>query len=146
MMIIAIDPGKGTGIAYFDTETKDQWAGEYDYAEVAPKVETLIRYGARRRVTVKVICEKYVMTPGPKSSQPDALMHMGAIEWICRQENVSLTWQFPGPAKDTVSDAILRKLGWYRKTKDGHANDARRHVLLWLANNRTEMYADMIGI
>jgi hypothetical protein len=146
MMIIAADPGKGTGLGYFDLLTGDHWAGEYEYAEVAPKVQTLIRYGARRHATVKVVCEKYVMTPGTKSAQPDALMHMGAIEWICRQENVPLVWQFPGPAKTAVPDAVLRKLGWYRKTKDGHANDALRHVLLWVANNRPEQFADMIGI
>lgn len=146
MMIIAVDPGAGTGIAYYNTDTDEHWAGEYEYAQVAPKVETLIRYGLRRGYTVKVVCEKYVMTPGRKSPQPEALMHMGAVEWICRSEGVSLTWQFPGPAKSTVPDAILRKLGWHRVTKDGHANDAARHVLLWLAHNDTERYARMIGI
>lgn len=148
MMIIAIDPGLMTGLAWYDAPTGRWGTEELTYPDVIPRLQHLLlganMFNADDRVYVA--CEKYVMLPGPKSSQPEALMHMGAIEWVCRREQVPLTWQFPREAKTRAPDTVLRRIGWYKKTKDGHANDAARHVIEWLACNNPTAFADLLGI
>lgn len=42
----------------------------------------------------------------------------------------------PAQAKGLVTDDLLRFLGWFNKTKDGHANDASRHLFFHLQVTR----------
>jgi hypothetical protein len=141
--LIAVDPGKGTGMAMWNTQADNTFVsfelftreGVYGWldAVLIPSDD------------VHVICERYIMTPGAKTSQPDALMLMGAVEAFAYRARLPLHWQLPEPAKKRAPNAVLRRLGWYQNTKDGHANDAARHLLEWLAHNDPERFVQMIG-
>ena len=68
----------------------------------------------------------------PMTPQVDAIETNGAARWIASQCNATFGLQSRSEAKKTMSDATLRKLGWFKRTKDGHANDAARHLGLML--------------
>jgi hypothetical protein len=54
-------------------------------------------------------------------------------------------FQTASQAKDLVTDAMLHHLGWYKKTKDGHANDAARHLVHRAIRNRERWMLQQIG-
>jgi hypothetical protein len=145
MIIIAIDPGLVTGMA-ISRNGETPAPCEVPYADFGTVLKGWISVNQWPRASLVVVCEKYVMTPGIKSSQPEALMLMGVTEFLCQQYGVKLVWQFPRDAKKMCPDSFLRQAGWYQKTKDGHANDAMRHVGLWMAHNQPEEFAKLIGI
>lgn len=145
MIVIAVDPGLVTGIAWWIPDlSPTPGCGEFSKKNVGSVLEGLLQ--GKDPESVIVVCEKYVLLPGVKSAQPEALMFMGVVEFLCQKYGVKLVWQFPRDAKKMCTDGFLRKTGWYMKTKDGHANDAMRHVGLWLALNQPEEFAKLIGI
>lgn len=144
MIVIAVDPGRGTGLA--------RWNLYQDARPTSMEVFSRVQVGAivqkwmppARAVTV--ICERYTMNNKLKSAQPDALMISGAIEFLADRPHTVLVWQLVADAKKMIKDALLKKLGLYQSTKDGHANDAMRHMLLWLARTHPERYASLIDM
>lgn len=147
MIVIGVDTGLYTGMAYWDTKLMEKPnAIEVPYVETGERLFEWL-YAVNSRPAVNVACERYVMIGGGvKTAQPEALMGMGAVEYLCRAHNVPLAWQFPVDAKRLVTDAVLRQLGWYVQTKDGHANDGQRHLLKWIADNHPGMYGELLGI
>lgn len=149
MIIIGVDTGLYTGMAYWDTKIMEKPnAIEVPYVETG---ETLNRWAARgsnQRSSLFVACERYTMISGggPKTAQPEALMGMGAVEYICRAEGHPLTWYFPKDAKKLATNKLLRELGWHVITKDGHADDAQRLVLKWYADRYPRDFAELAGI
>lgn len=148
MIIVGIDTGLQTGMAYWDTKIMEKPnAIEVPYVETG---ETLFKwlYGVNARADVNVVCERYTMISGggPKTAQPEALMGMGMVEYVCRYLRMPLTWQFPVDAKRLAPDSLLREIGWYVKTKDGHANDGQRHLLKWYADHYPRDFAELVGI
>lgn len=145
MIIIGIDPGLVTGMALWNVRTDQQpVALEVEYDDVG---QTLNRWLHQdRHNNVSVACEKYVMLPGPKSAQPEALMLMGVTEYLCHMYSVPLSWHLPKDTKKRAPNDLLRRLGWYKQTKDGHANDGQRLILEWLALNQPEEFAKLLGI
>lgn len=150
MIIVGVDPGKVTGIAIF--LSSDEYAephGDTIHAEEVParEVGTSLRRwtsGIHDKNLLWVV-EKYITLPGrPKTNQPDALLVTGTVQGLAigsRYEE-----QPPGPVKRLCSDAILKKLGWYTPTPDGHANDAKRHIVFAIAQYDPKRFADMVGI
>lgn len=146
MIIIGIDPGLVTGMARYDTHsTRPPLALEVEYAGVGDKLEEWL-YSVIPEPPAAVACEKYVMLPGPKSAQPEALMLMGVVDYMCKKYDMPLSWHLPKDTKKRAPNDLLRRLGWYQQTKDGHANDGQRLILEWLALNDPETFARLLGI
>lgn len=148
MIIIGVDTGLYTGMAYWDTKIMEKPnAIEVPYIETG---DTLFKWlhSVNARQDVAVACERFVILPGSrlKTAQPEALMGMGAVEYICRAAGRRVVWQFPVDAKRLVPDSLLRQIGWYVQTKDGHANDGMRHLLKWYADNYPAAFAELAGI
>jgi hypothetical protein len=97
-------------------------------------------------VSMQVSIEKYTMTPGIKTAQPAALMTMGVIEDLCRWYGIPFNYHQPATTKKQVSNTMLRKLGWWTPTKDGHVNDALRLCLVQLSHTDPKRYADLVGL
>lgn len=156
MIIIGADPGLWSGLAWWDFKMPQPVSTEVPYEKTGQVVEEWLhrfyfqteaqRIMGDPTARIVIACEKYTMTPGVKTAQPHSLMGMGAIEYIAYKRETTLVWQYPTNAKKTAPDQLLRKLGWYVKSKDGHANDAIRHILLWTKINDPARFADMIGI
>jgi hypothetical protein len=149
MILIGIDPGNVTGMALWNTALYDAphaWFEE-PYETVGLQFrQWLAHKDTVSRQNIKVGVEKYTMTPGVKTAQPAALMTMGVIEDLCRWDGISWHYHLPATTKKQVSNALLRKLGWWTPTKDGHVNDALRLVLCELSRVDPQRYADLVGL
>jgi|SRR5687768_14895145 len=147
MIIIGIDPGNVSGMTWWDLdkEAPTQWL-EQPYAGFGDALRTWFGWANDMKADVQVAVEKYTMTPGIKTAQPYALMTMGIIEDACGVEGISFHYFLPATTKKQVSNTLLRKLGWWTPTKDGHVNDALRLVLCELSRVDPDRYADLVGL
>jgi hypothetical protein len=82
----------------------------------------------------------------PMTAQLAAIETNGAARWITSQYDATFGLQPRGEAKKVMTDATLRRLGWFKKTKDGHANDAARHVGLALLQHFPVEYMRLIEL
>lgn len=128
--ILAIDPGKMSGVAF--------WGG-FEALQVPepksweiPAMESVQHcdYLMSKFTEVLVVCESFIPRPGAGTWQPDALEVIGALRYLSFKYHYDFELQSPADAKRFSTDAKLKKLGWYTSTPDGHANDSLRHLLL----------------
>lgn len=128
MNYIAIDPGVGTGLATLIQGTFRSWE-LFDLSEVAWAVNDV----KRRRPNVVIITEKFIISKRTITTKVyyESLYFNGwlSIEYPGRIE------QTAAQGKSFSTDDKLKHLGWYTPTKDGHANDAARHLLYRAVKN-----------
>jgi hypothetical protein len=147
MIIIGCDPGNVSGMAWWDLrkDAPSQWREE-PYETFGDTFREWMSWCANLdKRNVHVGCEKYVMTPGIKTAQPAALMTMGIVEDQTKLYGTGLHWYLSATTKKK-SNTLLRKLGWWTPTKDGHVNDALRVVLCELSRVDPKRYADLVGL
>lgn len=146
MLVLTVDPGKVSGVGLYRTGHRPQYH-EIPYAQTPMTVHAMVCTAQRDGLPVELAVEKYtistnrVMTP-----QPEALMCMGALEHIGRLLEVPWFYYTPGASKSVGTDDRLKQLGWYQRTKDGHANDGARLVLVHLAVQHPQVFADLLGL
>lgn len=145
---IAVDPGNYSGMALYDPEYVDKPdVVEVPYEDTGRILSQWLTVVRSAELKAHVACEVYTIAQHKvMTAQPDAIKGMGVVEYLCQLKGVPLTWQTPTDAKQLVPDAELRRLGWYIKTKDGHANDAQRHILRLIATHDPELYGRLVGI
>lgn len=142
-MIVAIDPGKVTGMAVMYADLL-HFAGE-----VAGRMEMYDRiYSGRLVGASAVVIERFTISQRTVQSSPqyDALYLIGAVEAWCYKYDVPLIFQSPGEAKGFGTDKKLKALGWYKATSGGHANDASRHLMVYLAARDPAFAARVAGL
>lgn len=137
-MILAFDPGGTTGVAMWDPirqefrslEVPGGFTGLADrlrdpYLSPDPPSE--------------VIVERFTVNAGTHKKDPTAFADttsiIGAIRFWCHPY-IPVTFQTPQQAKQFAPDPRLRQLGWYTPSPGGHANDAARHLVTYLAHHR----------
>ena len=126
--ILAIDPGKMTGFAYYRAGAFT--ATEFGFMETAGMIEELVPacdLVAIERFTIGV-------STGKKNDVNWPLELIGITRYMTGKHDVPLVFQGPAEAKGFVPDARLKALGLHRSTPGGHANDACRHLILALTN------------
>lgn len=130
-MIIAIDPGNVTGVATYEGTTFDS----FEIDEIGKVYSYLWDVKARADV---IIIEKFTINPTThkKSRQSDPLMIIGFVDGLTYLHRIPLTYFTPAKAKSFATDDKLRAVGWWRPTPGGHANDAARHLLTFIAQNK----------
>jgi hypothetical protein len=142
-VIIACDPGKVTGIATY-------WSGSVSSMQ-EPTWYAIDRIwamlGAPSMPVSTIVCEAYVVTAATlrKTRQYDALESIGALRWMANKHHIEFVLQTPADAKRFADDAKLKAAGWYFPTPGGHANDAARHLMLYLARNDVELFKRVIA-
>lgn len=135
---VAIDPGGVTGAAKL-TQTPwgllrlDVWEipdGRFGFLDWFKSFDVA---GVEQ-----VFVEDFIITTGTvkKTQQVDPWRLVGYLEGWAHVNRVPLTLQAPATAKNFSTDAKLKYLGWHRPTPGGHQNDACRHLLLGLRNER----------
>jgi hypothetical protein len=142
-----LDPGKTTGFSTYDRWTKEFTGQELDFNATcmklleAPSMMDGLVLGA----------ESFIITVNTaKNSQaPWSLELIGCARMISNlylQRKLEI--QSPAVAKRFSSDTRLRHMGFFLKGK-GHANDASRHLLVYLAthgfldNETLNLFAEM---
>jgi hypothetical protein len=142
-MIIAVDPGKITGLCTYDAGEFRSWQTEcWDAIE---QVHELLKdhspptpYAPRQEIEA-VVCEDYLITPGTlrKTRGENWSMHsIGALMYLCRIFEVPFVLQTPADAKRFATDSKLKAAGFYHPSTGGHANDSARHLVTFLANTK----------
>ena len=124
MRVIAVDPGKTTGLAWLDngepvTREVHEWRQvRHVVAELEPEMIHVEEF----RVNAST---------ASKTAAPWSLKCYGALE-VYAWENALLFSHAPSTVKSTVTDARLRVAGLW-KNKSSHERDALRHLVLALA-------------
>lgn len=137
MLLIAVDPGKTTGVAtwYLDRAFEEPMAtqieGSLDFCDY---VHALL--AGHYDDDIVIICEKYTINAGTlkKSRQYDPLEIIGTLRWFAHQYEIDFVLQSPAEAKRFATNDKLKKIGWYTPGRD-HAADAMRHLLLYSVKN-----------
>ena len=126
-LLVAIDPGGtyGVAIARIDVTLVDVEATEMPPYEALSFVDEALSLRTER-----VFCESFIPRPGIRTNQPEALEGIGALRYICAGHDIPFELQSPADAKRFSTNDKLKRLGWYKPTRGGHANDALRHLLL----------------
>lgn len=127
--VVAVDPGGTTGLAVWSPGMGiSLWEGKPD--EAVDRLANLSAINHKRHFVV----ERYIITPATAkmSQQHDALEIIGALKYLVRTHDHTLSLQTPAEAKAFSTDTKLKTVGWYKPGLP-HARDASRHLLLYLS-------------
>jgi hypothetical protein len=129
--IIALDPGKLTGYAILVDNKLNR--GQLPYLDALDYAASLL---SRRVVDVAVIEDFLISERTIRVTRGEmwSLRSIGAVQWFCHRMNAEFVLQIPGDAKEFCPNERLKALGWHFPGRP-HANDAMRHLLLYLARN-----------
>lgn len=150
MIVVAIDPGKMTGIATYSDEGAvppfiADGFGSFE-VEVGEFQQFLVSVTALVGHDVRFVSESFIITAmtAKNTQAPWSLKHIGAFEFVAGvwfQTTVCL--QAPSVGKTFGTDAKLRHVGWYSRGK-GHANDAARHLMTYCATRGIVFSTDVL--
>jgi hypothetical protein len=144
--VIAFDAGLITGVcALTISEIVTHSSSEMEWVYAVAYAERWAREGIGNG-SVSLCWERYDQPPGRRvlTAQPEALKTNGALEYVATQCEVTFRQQSRGEAKKVVTDDVLRRLGWFIRTKDGHANDASRQAGFFLHQHHPELWLRML--
>ena len=150
---LALDPGKMSGWASYDHETHEFRSGQTDYdATCRMLMHVPSAFGAAEATCIEtdIVSESFIITINTaKNTQATwSLELIGVARMVSRlYGGQELVLQSPAAAKRLMSDDLLRALGWHTKGK-GHANDAARHLGLFMVSrgwmdDRVKQYVSM---
>ena len=138
-LILAVDPGKATGIALFEYTVNEEpilvWSGEYQQKEVAEPIRKAVDHAYNNNVELDVVCERFIINAQTvrNSQAPFSLEVIGALKQLLLDGEVDpdrINFQSPSDAKAMFDNPKLKKLEYWHKGGEGHALDAVRHGLL----------------
>lgn len=132
--ILAVDPGKATGVCFFEWERGSEpvllhsWELQFD--TFAP----IIRWALEYYPNTEVVCERFTITAktAQNSQAPYSLEEIGVLKQIMLdygRDPDTMTLQSPTDAKAMFKNPGLKKLGYWHRGGEGHALDAIRHGL-----------------
>lgn len=134
--ILAVDPGKATGMALISLESGSEpvleWSDELQQEEYAKPIRSYLEaYGG----DLEVVCERFTINAQTvKNSQaPYSLEQIGILKqclFDVGRVAEEVKFQSPADAKAMFPNEALKFLGYWHRGGEGHALDAIRHALL----------------
>jgi hypothetical protein len=147
--ILSVDPGLVCGVA-IATISLTPFVMTLNSTELpwldAVKYMNRWMMDDQTRRHLEVTAETYTMGTRLLTPQPEALKTNGAVEFLCTLWDITFVYQPVTEPKKVVPDSLLKKLGWFKKTKDGHANDAARHVGYRLLVTRPALWLSLTDV
>jgi hypothetical protein len=139
-VIIAVDPGKISGLAFWSPESEAVGAPTFLSWQL-PTWEAIQWVDERMKYPLleAVVCEDYIITKSTLTKTRGenwSLESIGALRYLTSRAKVEYAVQKAGDAKGFGTDAKLKRAGWWNPTSGGHANDAARHLLTYLARTK----------
>lgn len=132
MRVLAIDPGKATGLATYLADEQPEWqAWILPWQEAMASAEQWIRDGRLDYVA----CERFTVSQRTVSQGADHVWPtggIGCVRYWTTKYGVPLAMQAPADAMHLAPKPVLVKLGWRTPGPD-HADDATRHLVLRLS-------------
>lgn len=133
-IVVWLDPGKTTGIAWLET---DGFFGsdQFDFLGLG---EWLIHYTIMFGTSMHLGWEMYVITGGGGrfGTAGYSLETIGMVKWLTHCARTTVLDPQPSSARKLGDDDKLKQLGWYKPGKR-HANDAANHLLSHLLRTRS---------
>lgn len=137
--ILAVDPGKATGIAFFSWEKGAEPVLEHSWEVQFNTFAPIVRWALENYPQCEVVCERFTITAktAQNSQAPFSLEHIGMLKLIMfdnghEDPEKSLHYQTPTDAKKMFPNPALHKVNYWHRGGEGHALDAIRHGLLHL--------------
>ncbi len=144
--VIAVDPGKTTGVAYLEyVQGSDPVllkTAEVQPMEFAPFIREVFDHAVIKAFLhpeseIIFVCERFVINAQTvrNSQAPYSIEQIGVLKQVLRDAEIdeeSIVWQSPADAKAMFPNEALKKVGYWHKGGEGHALDALRHSLLYL--------------
>lgn len=146
-LVIAVDPGKATGVAAFKytkgEEPEMLESSEVDFNNFAPWVRSWLDLYFREmhdQDQIAIVCERFTINAQTtKNSQaPFSLEEIGVLKQIMLDFNMNpddLKFQSPADAKAMFNNSKIKKLEYWHRGGEGHALDAIRHGLLFMVKS-----------
>lgn len=126
--ILAIDPGKITGVALLYTPDLGSFQShEAEFIKAGALIKDICEtYGTQ----LDVVCEQFTisMRTVKNTQAPWSLEMIGVARYFCQAytgKDLILYEQKP----PLSTDERLKAMDWYRPSRGGHANDATRQLL-----------------
>ena len=136
-IILAVDPGKATGMACFSYNAGEEpelvWSGEYQQNEYAEPIREVLK----AYPDAEIVCERFTINAQTvKNSQaPFSLEQIGILKQCmldAGRNTDDIYFQAPADAKAMFDNKKLKTLEYWHRGGEGHALDAIRHGLLRL--------------
>lgn len=144
-IILAVDPGKTSGICLFKWFQGDEpimmWSGEYSQMEYAKPIrDAVTHFSTLYHIKFEVVCERFTINAQTvrNSQAPYSLEQIGILKQIMIDNGMKpedIIFQSPADAKAMFPNDKLKKLEFWHKGGEGHALDAIRHATLRLAKS-----------
>lgn len=141
--VLAIDPGKVTGMALFSREGASEpvleWSKELEQDEVAEAVRSVL-WSPEKRYHLDVVCERFIINAQTvrNSQAPYSLEVIGIVKQCLKDNGRAMDdiyFQAPADAMTMFDNEKLKKLEYWHRGGAGHALDAIRHALLRLVKS-----------
>lgn len=135
--VLAVDPGKATGLSFFSYERGEEpvmiWSKEVQFDTYAEPIRSVLA----EYPDVHVICERFTINAQTvrNSQAPFSLEEIGVLKQIMIDYGYTpenLKFQSPADAKAMFDNKKLKKLDYWHKGGEGHALDSIRHGLLYM--------------
>lgn len=150
--VLAVDPGKTTGSAFWSTESGLEDVRELGFEEFLAYADRLLLLHGPNLI---VVSEAYIVGPetlkmGAEGDPGDpyrrfSLEIIGALRFLCTKHGSEFApLQTAAAAKSVITNARLKKLDWYARGKE-HGRDATRHLALFLMARRV-LSAEALGV
>jgi hypothetical protein len=142
--VLSVDPGKATGLALFGYETGGQpellWSAEVQQEEYAKPIRQYLNLYEGQSDGIEVVCERFTINAQTvrNSQAPYSLEQIGILKQCLMDVGRApddIYFQSPADAKAMFPNEALKKLGFWHKGGEGHAQDAIRHGLLRLVKS-----------
>lgn len=122
--VVWLDPGKITGLAWYDIDADRFGSAQYDESELLDVLDALIS----AHPGIAVGWEMYLQTPRSQGDASYSLGEIAKVRRLCATRFVTMLKPQPSSTRNLQSTVVfLRRLGWYRPGL-GHANDAACHL------------------
>uniref|UniRef100_A0AAU6R657 RuvC-like resolvase n=1 Tax=Micrococcus phage Kurnik TaxID=3092208 RepID=A0AAU6R657_9CAUD len=147
--IIAVDPGKNSGVAEVykgpDGWVFDSWELGVDqfFAFIEQRIVDLIGAGYE----VRLVAESFLITiHTAKNTQAGWSLEMiGVLKFLAYKYGLgAVTMQAPNIGKTFGTNGKLKYLGWFKSGTAGHANDAARHLATFAAQRSLVFTKDQL--
>lgn len=145
--IVALDPGKATGIAVFDVSSRDHHAFWFPYDVTGVELTAMAWLNAKLQLgnVSVVVSESIVITAKTAKKSQDVLAsieQIGIARWLCACYDVIFVTQTPSEGLGFGTDSKLHALDWWSVGVD-HPRSASRHLLTYLCKTDSEFARDL---
>lgn len=134
--LLSVDPGLMTGVALIDCKDPDNpvpmWSAELTIEEFYVKLEETFNLYAPDLVLVWEDFHITVAT-AKKTPQPWSLHLIGLMIYYCWKHSIQFSVQSPA-MKSFASPDKMHRVGFWHVGDAGHANDAFKHAMIYLAD------------